>query len=247
VARKPKPLDPTETIAEIESMGERAIEWIGQNARIVLSVLLICLLIAGAYGYFESAQSRRENNASVALAETRDAYLVAMGGFPGALEAPEPADPTAALPIWQEYGERFEAVAQEYAGTASAAIARLEQGNLVTAAGDDSRAIEIWRAALARLSGSSPLAGVLHQRIGQSLENRGDWEAAGGAYESAAAIESYTFRHWAMADAARCYLLADRPEKALDLSAQLDAEAPEMQLPDYLRARLRELRVTNPG
>jgi hypothetical protein len=247
VARKPKPLDPTETIAEIESMGERAIEWVGQNVRIVLSVVVICLLVAGGYGYFESSKSRRENAASVALAETRDGYLAAMGGLPGALEAPEPADPAAALPIWQEYGDRFGAVAQEFAGTASGAIARLEQGNLVEAAGDDARAIEIWRSEVARLSGASPLAGVLHQRIGQSLENAGDWGAAGRAYESAAVIESYTFRHWAMADAARCYLLADQPEKALELSARLESEAPDLQLPDYLRARLRELRVVNPG
>jgi hypothetical protein len=50
-----------------------------------------------------------------------------------------------------------------------------------------------------------------------------------------------------MADAARCYLLADRPEKALEHSARLETEAPELQLPDYLRARLRELSAANPG
>jgi tetratricopeptide (TPR) repeat protein len=247
VARKAKHPDPAERIAEIESMGERAIEWVGHNARVVLSVVVICLLVAGAYGYFDSVQTRRENTASMALTETRDGYFVAMGASPGALEAPEPADPTAAEPIWQEYRERFGAVAQEYPGTASAAIARLEQGNLVAAGGDDAGAIEIWRSAIARLSGGSPLAGVLYQRIGQSLENIGDWEAAGHAYETAAAIDSYTFRYWAMADAARCYLLADRPEKALELSARLDIEAPDLQLPDYLRARLRELRLANPG
>jgi tetratricopeptide (TPR) repeat protein len=247
VARKAKHPDPAEAIAEIESMGERAIEWVGDNAMVVLSVVVICLLLAGAYGYFDTVKTRRENAASDALAEIRDGYLMAMGASPGALEVPEPADPAAAEPVRKDYSERFGAVAQEYPGTAGAAIARLEQGNLVAAAGDDAGAIEIWRSAVARLSGRSPLAGVLHQRIGQALENAGDWEAAAEAYEAAAKIGAYTFRHWAMADAARCYLLADRPEKALEHSARLESEAPDMQLPDYLRARLRELSAADPG
>jgi len=247
VAHKAKHADPAETIAEIESMGERAIEWVGNNARIVLSVVVVSLLIAGAFGYYDSVKTRREDAASLALAETRDAYFVAMGATPGALEAPKPADPTAAAPIWKEYGERFGKVAEEYPGTAGAAMARLEQGNLVAAAGDSAGAIEIWRSAIASLPGGAPLAGVLYQRIGESLETTGDWEGAGRAYESAADIDSYTFRHWALADAARCYLLADRREKALELSARLEAEAPNLKLPDYLRARLRELRVEERG
>jgi tetratricopeptide (TPR) repeat protein len=246
VAAKSKHADAAETLAEIESIGERAIEWVGSNVRIVLSVVVICLLVAAGIGYFESAKTRRENAASVALAETRDGYLAAMGASPGALEAPEPADPAAAMPIWREYAERFGAVAEGYAGTPSAAVAQLEQGNLLANAGDDEQALEVWRSAIARLSRSSPLAGILNQRIGQALEDREDWEAAGRAYESAAAIASYTFRHWALADAARCYLLAENREKALELAARLDREAPDLQLPDYLRAQLRELRVANP-
>jgi tetratricopeptide (TPR) repeat protein len=247
VARKAKHPDPAEAIAEIESMGERAIEWVGDNAKAVLSVVVICLLLAGGYGYFDAVKTRRENAASEALAEIRDGYLMAMGASPGALEVPEPANPAAAEPVWLEYGERFGALAQEYPGTAGAAIARLEQGNLVAAAGDEAGAIEIWRSAIARLSGSSPLAGVLHQRIGQALENAGDWVAAAQAYEAAAAIGAYTFRHWAMADAARCYLVAGQPEKALQHSARLESEAPDLQLPDYLRAQLRELSAAEPG
>jgi tetratricopeptide (TPR) repeat protein len=247
VARKAKHPDPAETIAEIESLGERAIEWVGENAKAVLSVVVICLLLAGAYGYFDGVKKRRENAASEALAEIRDGYLMAMGASPGALEVPEPANPAAAEPVRREYSERFGAVAQEYPGTAGAAIARLEQGNLVAAAGNEAGAIEIWRSAIARLSGSSPLAGVLHQRIGQALENAGDWEAAAQAYEAAAAIDAFTFRHWTMAEAARCYLLANQPEKALEHAARLESEAPDLQLPDYLRVRLRELSAANPG
>lgn len=247
MARKVKHPDPADTIAEIESMGERAIEWVAQNAKIVLSVAAICLLFAAAYGYTDSAKKRRENSASEALAEVHDEYLAAMGASPGALEAPELANPLIAVQIRQEYSSRFEAVAQEYAGTAGGAIAGLEQGNLVAANGDDAGAIEIWGVAVAKLSRRSPLAGVLYQRTGQSLESTGDWQAAAQAYENAAAIGAYTFHHWAIADAARCYLLADRPEKALELAERLEAEAPGLELLDYLRARLRELQAANPG
>ena len=37
--------------------------------------------------------------------------------------------------------------------------------------------------------------------------------------------------------------MANRPEKALELSSRLESEAPDLQLPDYLRTRLRELRA----
>jgi tetratricopeptide (TPR) repeat protein len=247
VAIKTRHQEPADTIAEIESMGERAIEWVGHNAKTVLSTVLICLLVAGAWGYLDSAKKRRENAASEAVAEVRDGYLIAMGASPGALEVPDLANPAAAEPIRQEYAERFGAVAREHRGTAGAAIARLEQGNLAAAGGDDAGAIEIWRSAVAELSGGSPLAGILRQRIGQSLEAAGEWEEAAQTYESAAAIGAYTFRHWALADAARCYLQADRPEKASELSARLESEAPDLQLPDYLRIRLRELREAGSG
>ena len=247
MARKVKPPEPADTIAEIESMGERAIEWVGRNAKTVLSVAVICLLVAGGYGYFDSAKKRRENAASEALSKARDEYLVAMGAAPGALQVPELANPAVAEQIRHEYSERYEAVAHEHPKTAGAAIARLERGNLIAAAGDDAAAIEIWRSAIAGLSGGSPFAGILYQRIGQSLESAGNWETAAEAYETAASIDAYTFRHWAMAEAARCYLLADRLEKALELSARLEAEAPGLEMLDYLRARLRELRVANPG
>jgi tetratricopeptide (TPR) repeat protein len=149
--------------------------------------------------------------------------------------------------IRQDYAERFRTVAVEHPGTAGGAIARLEQGNLAAAGGDAASALAIWRSAVARLSPGSPLAGMLHQRIAQSLEESGDWEAAAESYAAASAVDAYTFRHWSLADAARCYAMAGRPEKALEFFAQLESEAPELQLPDYLRTRLRELKAAGPG
>jgi tetratricopeptide (TPR) repeat protein len=103
----------------------------------------------------------------------------------------------------------------------------------------------VWRDAGAALPTGSVLGGLLQQRIGQAQEAREDWEAAAAAYESASSIPEFTFRHWAMADAARCYALADRPERAVALYEQLEAEAPNFELTDYLRTRLRELQATH--
>ena len=54
-------------------------------------------------------------------------------------------------------------------------------------------------------------------------------------------------RHWALAEAARCFLKADQPDAALDLQRRLEAEAPDLMLPDHLRSRLKELGASNPS
>jgi predicted negative regulator of RcsB-dependent stress response len=236
-----------DAIDEIESMGEQIVEWAGRNGKVILSVAGVCLVIAAVYGYYETSRNRRESDASEALASARDDYLAAMGAQPGAIAVPELANPAAGAAIRQEYAERFRAVAEEHAGTAGAALAQLERGDLATADGDVAGALEIWRAGIAGQPDGSPLTGILHQRMAQSLEDSESWEAAADAYAAAAALDSYTFRHWAMAEAARCYLMADRLDLARDLATQLEAEAPGLQLPDHLRIQLRALRMANPG
>ena len=50
-----------------------------------------------------------------------------------------------------------------------------------------------------------------------------------------------------MADAARCYAAADQVDKALEIFARIESEAPDFQFPDDLRVRMKELRAANPG
>jgi tetratricopeptide (TPR) repeat protein len=236
--------DPGATLDEIESWGERAIEWIGNNARAVLGAAVVLLILAAGYGYWSSSRGRAESAAAEALETARADYLAAMGAAPGAVEVPELANPSAGEAIREEYIERFRQVADEHPGTAGAALAQLEQGNLVAATGDVDAALTVWHEAVAALPGDAALAGLLQQRMGQALEAREDWQAAAEAYESASAVPDYTFRYWAMADAARCYALADRPERAVALYVELEQEAPDFEITDYLRTRLRELQAT---
>jgi predicted negative regulator of RcsB-dependent stress response len=236
-----------EPFHEFESRGEKALDWVGENAGLVLGAVALLLLLAGGIGFYQKSRSSAESDAADALAKARDEYLVAMGGQPGAFEVPELANPAAGAAIRAEYAEQFQAVAEEHAGSAAAALARLEEGNLAVTAGDAAGALEIWRAALLERPGDDPFAGVLQQRIAQQLEADGDWAAAAEAYAAAGENAAYPFRYWSMAEGARCFAMADRPKAALELYARIQSEAPEMVLPEHLRLRLRELEVADPS
>lgn len=237
----------SEALAEILSRGEKAMDWIGENSVPVLSAVAVLLLLAGGYGFYRNSLETAENAAAEALAKVRGEYLVAMGASPGAFEVPELANPAAGAAIRSKYQLRFAEVAEEHGGTAAAALAWLEAGNLAVDGGDEAKALEIWRAALAERAADDPFVGVLQVKIAQSLEAGGDWAGAAGAFKAAGDIASYPFRHWSLAEAARCFVMADQPEAALELQTRLQAEAPDLTLPDHLRSRLRELEAANRG
>jgi tetratricopeptide (TPR) repeat protein len=246
-AKKAKHAETTDALDDLESWGDRAFEWLESNLKTILGTAAACLVLAAGYGLWESTTSSGENAAADALAKARGEYLAAMGAAPGAIEVPELANPAAAAAIRREYAERFRAVGEEHAGTVGGAMAQLEQGNLTAESGDPEAALAVWRAALTELPASSPLAGILNQRLAQALEDSGDMEGAATAFAAAAANRAFPFRHWAMAEAARCYLEAGQPQQALALYSQLQAEAPDMALPDHLRTQLRELEAAEAG
>ena len=51
----------------------------------------------------------------------------------------------------------------------------------------------------------------------------------------------------AMVDAGRCWLAAGEPERALAFFDQVETEAPDLQLPDYMKVVVRELREASPA
>ncbi len=84
---------------------------------------------------------------------------------------------------------------------------------------------------------------MLHQRIARLHEERGDWTEAAAAHEAAGAVSEFPLRYWALAEAARCYAQAGQAERALALYERVALEAPDLALPDHLRAQFRELRA----
>jgi tetratricopeptide (TPR) repeat protein len=113
-------------------------------------------------------------------------------------------------------------------------------------AGEPERALEILEAGLARGVSGDALRGLTLQRVAQGLEDLGRWEEAAGRHEEAAAIGAFPLRHWALADAARCAAQAGNPDRALTLYERVEAEAPDLRLPDHQRAEIRELRASAP-
>jgi tetratricopeptide (TPR) repeat protein len=240
MARKHQPTA-IETLDEIQSAADRLGTWVQQNLRWVVAGVVAVLVVAGAVSYLANARSRSERAASIALAETRNAYLSAMGAGPGALEVPKLANEQAAREIRADFEQRFTQVADAHPGTVSGALARMEVAQLASEAGETERALAIFEQILADDPPSQALRGLVLQSAAQALEQVDRWREAADRHEQAAAIEAYPLRHWALADAARCLAAAGDPDAARSLYQRLDSEAPELRLPDHLRAQKREL------
>ena len=122
-------------------------------------------------------------------------------------------------------------------------LALFEAAELLNRLGRPEETEDIWRQALASASGNPGLYGILQQRVAQAHEAHQAWAEAATAHQEAGHPEGYPLRHWALVDAARCYAAAGEPERALELYEEVEREAPDLNLPDHLRAQFRELRA----
>lgn len=231
----------SEALDEIQGAADKLGGWIQNNIAVIAGAIGALLLAAGVGSYVVSARNTAEAEASTELAKVRNAYLEAMGAGPGALEVPELASPEAARRIREEYGARFTEVAETHAGTISGALARMEVAQLAVDAGDEAGALALYEQTLDEGAGGDRFRGLLLQRVGQALEDAERWADAAARHEEAGALSDYPLRYWALADAARCHVLAGDRDAAHALYERLTAEAPELRLPDHQRAQMREL------
>ncbi len=239
MAKHPEPID---VVAEIETGAERLARWIAHNPWQSGGIALAVLGAAGAFGTYSSWKGSREQSASDALETVRVEYLKEMGASPTALEVPELANPKAASEIQERTLERFREVAQAERGTAAGTFALLEAADLLEALGRRDEIAPLYADALE--SAPSPvLRALVQRRLGYLHEDAGRFAEAAAAFESAAAVEAYPLRHFALADAARCTERAGRRAEALALYDRLSAEAPAFPLPDHQAAQARELRA----
>jgi hypothetical protein len=231
----------SETLDEIQSVADRMGEWIQKHLIAVSGTIGGLLALAAIVSFLGSARESAEREASVALAEVRNAYLSAMGASPGSLDVPELASEEAARRIREEYGRRFGEVADAHAGTVSGALARMEVAQLRADADDHAGALALYDQILAEGAGGDRIRGLVLQRAASALEDLSRWADAAARHEQAAALPGYPLRHWALADAARCRAAAGEKEAALALYRRLSAEAPELRLPDHQRVQMQEL------
>ena len=244
MAEKTKSHGATDALEELESGFERLTRWVAEHPVPVIAVIAILLASVGAWEFVRSRVERREIEASNAFDEAQTAYLAAMGAEPGAIDVPALANPDAAKRIRAEYVEKYRSLAQAHPGTLPAALAWLEVADLLEADHDANAILESLQKSLAEQPGNPRLTGLVHQRIAQIHEDRGQMVEAAAEHEAAGALRDFPLRWFALTDAARCYAQAGDRERALALLERVESEAKEgFSLSAPLRGLLRELRA----
>jgi tetratricopeptide (TPR) repeat protein len=234
---------PADTLAQLESLGDRLIGWVSSNPALVLGAAAAVLLVAAAIGGTRAWRTSAADEASAGLAAIQREYVMAMGGEATDMEAPEPANPETARQVRTEYVERFASFAREHAGTPAQALAALEASRIYETLGAPEPAREVVQQAANDLPDDSPIRGVVLRRVAVLAEGAGDYEAAALAHVAAADTPVYPLRLDALADGARCWAEAGKPDEALALFARIQSEAPEHRLAPHVQARLAELQA----
>jgi tetratricopeptide (TPR) repeat protein len=232
-----------DTLAQLESLGDRLVHWVSANPALVLGTAAAILLVAAAIGGTRAWRASSANEASAQLAALERQYIEGMGGEATDLEAPEPANPETARQVRTDFVERFASFAREHEGTPAQALAALEASRIYEALEAPEKAREIVQEAVNALPADSPIRGVALRRIAGLAEAAGDFEAAALAHVAAADTPGYPLRFDALADAARCWAEAAKPDEALAIFARIQTEAPDYRLPPHVQARLAELQA----
>jgi tetratricopeptide (TPR) repeat protein len=234
-------------LPEIGGALDRAAAWVTQNPAPFLAGVLVILLVSGTIGLVRWLGERSELQAAEAVAGARADFLKAMGASPGAVTFSEPANPETGKTAREAAAVRFAEVAAEHAGTGAGVEAWIEAGNLREQLGKADEALEAWKSAVDAAPKGTPLRGLALERLAAGYENRGAWAEAAETHEEASGIESFPLRHFAMANAARSFAAAGDRERAVALAARVATEAPELELPEALSAKLDELRAAGGG
>lgn len=238
MARESGRVDPIEELSE---RVEGAAAWVVRHRWVAAALAGAILVGAAGYGFYASSNQRRELAASAALARLEAGYREAMGTPPDSLEVVEPANPELAQRARREYAASFAALATERAGTVAAVLARLAEGSRHAELGDQTAALAAFEAAREAAPAGSALRGLVLLRLGTALEQAGRPADAARALEEAGGLSEFPLRWQALAEAARNRANAGDEAGAAELFARIEAEAPDAELPDHLRARLREI------
>ena len=241
-AQKNKTPDPEGMSLEaLQSRSERLGDWIGENPTPILGTLGAVLVIALVVGLIGSTQESTATEAADALAAARRDYRVGMGAEATSVEISEPANPEAARAAREAAITDFSAVIDEFEDTPAAGLAALDMGEILVDLDRVDEAITAWETAAGRADGA--LQGLLLQRIAAEAEEQERFEQAASAYQRASQIEGYPLRFQALAESARLSAATGDNDAAIALLQQLEADAPDYQLPEHIASRLQELRA----
>ncbi|MDP6981438.1 MAG: tetratricopeptide repeat protein [Myxococcota bacterium] len=250
VARKKKKAKPqqesaAEALDEIEHRGDELYEWIIANPTPILAGGAVVLVLAAVWGFASSGMDSSRSSASAAIAQAKNEYRVAMGGrYGGSLDVPEPANPQAARETREEYVTRFQALADDYAGSEMGSYALVQVGNLQAELDDVDAALSSLQEALEPYGDNHAMRGILLERIALLHESKGDLDAASQAHVEASAITRYPLRYFALVNAARTQAEAGKTDEAIATFDRISAEAPDLQIPEHTQSMLLELKAS---
>jgi len=132
-----------------------------------IAVVLV-IVAAGAFYFWNRARQAREAEASVQLAEARGLYW--RGDYATVLQ-------------------QTRDIETQYAGTRSAAEATRVRGDALYWQGDFKAAISAYEEYVSRVDLNSPAHSQVQENLAQALENDGQFERAAQIYEEVAAAE----------------------------------------------------------
>lgn len=242
MARKKKRNPAGDALRELEESGDRVADWAAQNAALILGAIAAVLLIAALIGFYVQHGSDTQDRAATALALTTNQYRIAMGADPLGGAIVEPANAELAERTRNEFVDRFTLVAREHSGTNAAVVAWLEAGNLQVELGQPEEAVASFSSARDAAAGLA-LGALASTRLAVLAENRGDTAAAAEAYETAAAVAAYPMRAASLAAAARCWVEAGEPNRALAAYQRYEVEFPDEAAAPQIASLIAELRI----
>jgi len=231
----PDPID------ELNTRMDRFAGWVAAHRAQAAGLAGLVLMAAAGYGAYQAITSRAELAAAEELSRIDIEFRQAMGSDVSSSEVVEPANPELGRRAREAAAESLQSVAEEHSGTVAAVLAHLKAGNRLDELGEPEQALEEWRAARSAAPSGTALRGLVLVRVARAHEQAERFQEAAVVYEEASSIEDYPLRYFAMADAARSFASAGQLDRAIELAARVDDEAPDVRLPDHVRSRLREL------
>ena len=94
--KRQQPDSAAETLDAIEGFGDRIVHAVTENPTPILATAVGILVVAAVFGLTRDFSDSGASESAAALARVQAQYRTAMGGNPGSLEVPEPANPETA-------------------------------------------------------------------------------------------------------------------------------------------------------
>lgn len=205
----------------------RVVDYVKEHrSKVIMAVAAVIVVIAGA-SYISSSREAAEEEASRQLLA---GMLQQRGGnYRGAAAA-------------------YEEVVSRYSGTDSGKLAVLYLGHARYELGQYEQALERYQEYLRKEKGDELTAAHATRGAAACMENTGRYEEAADLYESAAReLDEADEAPGDLMSAARCWKLAGKPERAMEILKEVIDSYPEYRDVDRARVYLAELEYGSSG